>query len=81
VDIGEKARGTTNKVPVFMRKGERVKLGKDEAYLLSACGNPFSNVVKTGDNRVFVSSVSGLKFEVPGLVSIHNDKSYKTKDG
>jgi hypothetical protein len=81
VEIEKKARGTTKKVPVFMKKGELVKLGKDEEYLITSRGNPFGNVIKTGENKVYVSSVSGLKFEVPVLMNIHKEKSHKTKDG
>jgi hypothetical protein len=79
--IDDKARGTVTKLPVFMKKGELVKLGKGEEYLLTARGNPFGNVVKTVDDKVVVSSVSGQKFEVPVLLNIHKENAHKTKDG
>ncbi|MES9972238.1 MAG: hypothetical protein ABW092_19570 [Candidatus Thiodiazotropha sp.] len=80
-DIDKAARGTTKKVPVFMKKGELIKLKKGEEYLITARGNPFGNVIKTAEDKVFVTSASGLKFEVPVLQNIHKEKSYKTKDG
>jgi len=80
LDIGDKARGTTKKLPVFMRKGEFTKLAKGEEYVLTARGNPFGNVIKTKEDKVYVHSASGNKFEVPVLLNIHKAKTYKTKD-
>lgn len=81
VDIPKEGRGTVTELPKFMRKGEISKLGEGESYLLTARGNPFGNVVKTADNKVYTYSVSGNKFEVPVLPNIHKEESYKTEEG
>lgn len=80
MDIGDTPRGTTRKIPLFMRKGEVTKLAEGEAYLLTARGNPFGNVVKTEDDKVLMTSASGSKFQVPVLVNIHKEKGFKTRD-
>lgn len=52
---------------------------KKDGYLLTTRGNPFGNVVRTG-NRVIVHSEGGHDFEVPLLKQLTQDKSWKTPD-
>ncbi|TCL00782.1 hypothetical protein BXY66_3429 [Shimia isoporae] len=48
-----------------------------DGYLLTARGNPFGNVVKSGD-KVIMHSASGLDFEVPVLKQIGIDGTWKS---
>lgn len=48
-----------------------------DGYLLTARGNPFGNVVKSG-NKVMMHSASGLDFEVPVLKQIATDGTWKS---
>ena len=45
-----------------------------DGYLLTARGNPFGNVVRSGDS-VVLHSASGLDFEVPVLKQLAPDDS------
>jgi hypothetical protein len=47
-----------------------------DGYLLTARGNPFGNVVLTGD-KVIVHSASGLDFEVPTLNSLRLNNTWQ----
>lgn len=73
-DIGDKARGLTDELPDFMYNAT-VYEPKD-GYLLTARGNPFGNVVKSG-KKVILHSASGLDFEIPVLKQIATDKTWK----
>ncbi|WP_420413649.1 multiheme c-type cytochrome [Roseibium sp.] len=48
-----------------------------DGYLLTARGNPFGNVVKSGD-KVIMHSASGLDFEIPVLKQIAKDGTWKS---
>lgn len=48
-----------------------------DGYLLTARGNPFGNVVKSGD-KVIMHSASGLDFEIPVLKQIAADGTWKS---
>ncbi|MDU8929963.1 hypothetical protein RXV86_21465 [Alisedimentitalea sp. MJ-SS2] len=50
-----------------------------DGFLLTARGNPFGNVVKSGD-KVMLHSASGLDFEVPVLKQIATDGTWKSPD-
>ena len=48
-----------------------------DGYLVTTRGNPFGNVVKSGD-KVIMHSASGLDFEVPVLKQIATDGTWKS---
>ena len=52
---------------------------KQDGYLLTARGNPFGNVVKSGD-KVVMHSATGNDFEVPILKTLKLTKKWKSQD-
>ena len=52
---------------------------KQDGYLKTARGNPFGNVVKSGD-RVILHSATGNDFEIPVLKTISVNDTWKSAD-
>mgnify|MGYP005664328867 FL=1 len=67
----EKGRGTTKSLAEYLKKGTEYKA--EEGYLLSARGNPLSNVVKNG-NHVTVHLASGKDIELKPLKALKEEK-------
>ena len=73
-DVGDKGRGLTDELPDFMYNATVYE--PEDGYLLTARGNPFGNVVKSG-KKVILHSASGLDFEIPVLKQIATDNTWK----
>ena len=67
-------RGLTDELPDYMFFATQYEA--QDGYLLTARGNPFGNVVKSG-NKVILHSATGLDFEVPVLKRIAEDDSWR----
>ena len=76
-DIGDAARGLSEDLTAEQYFAEVYEA--QDGYLLTARGNPFGNVVKSGD-KVIMHSASGLDFEVPVLKQISLDGTWKSPD-
>ncbi|MEM8663103.1 MAG: cytochrome C [Pseudomonadota bacterium] len=76
-DIGDTPRGLADNLTPqqFMA----TTYDKQDGYLLTARGNPFGNVVKSGD-KVIMHSASGLDFEVPVLKAIAEAGTWKSQN-
>ena len=66
-----KERGTTKSLAEYLKKGTEYKA--TEGYLLSARGNPLTNVVKKG-TRVTVHLASGKDIELTPLKALKEEK-------
>jgi len=75
VAIDQTPRGVTDVLPDFMYFA--TEYDAEDGYLLTARGNPFGNVVRSGD-RVMLHSASGLDFEIPVLKQLAIDASWKS---
>ena len=71
-------RGLGKEIVDFMAFG--TVYPAQDGYLLTARGNPFGNVVKSG-NKVILHSASGLDFEVPVLKQIKDTDSWTSLNG
>ncbi len=76
-DIGDTPRGLSEDEPEEFIFATSYPM--QDGYLLTARGNPFGNVVKSG-KKVVLHSASGLDFEVPVLKQLRLDKTWKSKD-
>ena len=76
-DIGDAARGLSEDLTAEQYFAEVYEA--QDGYLLTARGNPFGNVVKSG-SKVIMHSASGLDFEVPVLKQISLDGTWKSPD-
>ena len=72
--VGDTPRGLTDELPDYMFFATQYEA--QDGYLLTARGNPFGNVVKSG-NKVILHSATGLDFEVPVLKQIAEDDSWR----
>ena len=77
VDL-ESPRGLwQDNLPLWMTYGMIYPM--EDGYLLTARGNPFGNVVKSGDT-VILHSANGKDFEVPLLKKIKEEGSWSSMD-
>ena len=76
--LDDTPRGLGTNLPPYMALGERYD--PQDGYLLTARGNPYGNVVKSGD-KVIVHSASGLDFEVPVLKQIDQTDTWQSLKG
>ncbi len=77
VDIGDAARGLADDVTA--EQYFATVYDAQDGYLLTTRGNPFGNVVKSGD-EVIMHSASGLDFKVPVLKKIAEDGTWKSQN-
>jgi len=75
--ISLEERGTTTQLNANMNFG--MVYSPEDGYLLTARGNPFGNVVRSGDD-VIVHSATGRDYTVPTLKSIKLAGSWKSPD-
>ncbi len=75
---GVPARGLAT-VPLAETVGFGIVYPVQDGYLKTARGNPFGNVVKSGD-KVIMHSATGNDFEVPVLKTINNNDTWKSMD-
>ena len=75
-ELPVESRGTTNQ-PLSSQSFATIYVAED-GYLLTARGNPFGNVVRSGDS-VTLHSASGVDFWVPLLKSIKDNDTWKSQ--
>ncbi len=78
LEISDEARGITKELLPVQTRFSTIYPVKD-GYLLTARGNPYGNVVRTG-NKVVVHSASGLDFNVPVLKNMEKENSWENPD-
>ncbi len=70
-------RGLTNTLADFLKQG--IVYPKEDGYLLSARGNPLTNVVKKDDNSVIVHLASGKDINLKPLKKLKEDDKLSNK--
>ncbi len=75
-ELGSAPRGLTDQLLPF--QGFGTVYPAEDGYLLTTRGNPFGNVVLSGES-VIVHSATGLDFEVPLLKKLQEDDTWKSE--
>jgi len=76
--LAAKSRGLAEK-PLMETLAFATSYDKRDGYLKTTRGNPFGNVVKTGD-KVIMHSATGNDFEIPLLKNLATTNTWKSPD-